>query len=193
MVNIVLPMCLVVGATSLTLWLPASSDRIGYAATLLLTVYATMIFTAEMRPASNDETWLDIFQGMCLFRTFMPLFFLCIMDWMLSKVRAAHEEEKSLAECSGQNVSTHSVRRTKWVVGIDGYSRVLVHRMLWAGFAPHALEKMAKWITTGFWLSFVMFLWPRLHAEGASACYTLGSVLLILAFEVLWTLALSHG
>ena len=41
--------------------------------TLLLTIFALILFTAEGRPHSNVKTWLDEDQELCIVLTFIPL------------------------------------------------------------------------------------------------------------------------
>jgi hypothetical protein len=77
--NAVLPMVVVVGLSVLAFWLPiipehaGSGERIGYCVTLLLTILATSLFTAESRPKTSVETWLDRFQACCIFLTVLPI------------------------------------------------------------------------------------------------------------------------
>ena len=77
--NAVLPMVVVVGLSVLAFWLPISPDhagsgeRIGYCVTLLLTILATTLFTAESRPKTSVETWLDRFQACCVTLTILPI------------------------------------------------------------------------------------------------------------------------
>ena len=56
-VNAILPMSIIVVLGVMTLWLP-EDERLAFGTTLLLTVMATTLFTAEKRPASRVDTWL---------------------------------------------------------------------------------------------------------------------------------------
>ncbi|CAK0824821.1 unnamed protein product [Prorocentrum cordatum] len=145
MVNIILPMLLIMVAASLTLMLPIQDgpgERMAFAATLCLTIMATMLFTAQLRPASNTDTWMDRFQGWCLFFTFLPLLESCIV----TLVQHAEDIIKWINRNSpGSAVQTRVTRVTISIQGhLDrGFARHLDH-----GFAYLYLLALA--IVMGF-------------------------------------------
>merc|ERR1719331_3542538 len=74
-------MMLVVVLACFTFWLPLDGDksgggeRLSYCSTLLLTIFAVTLFTAEGRPHTvlEQKSWLDEFQEWCILLTFIPV------------------------------------------------------------------------------------------------------------------------
>eukprot|EP00928_Gymnodinium_smaydae_P009557 TRINITY_DN13583_c0_g1_i5.p1 TRINITY_DN13583_c0_g1~~TRINITY_DN13583_c0_g1_i5.p1 ORF type:complete len:576 (+),score=59.60 TRINITY_DN13583_c0_g1_i5:71-1798(+) len=98
-VNFICPMMLMVMLTWISFWIPANtSDRIQYMVTIVLTVMAVNFITAEKRPATDDDTWLDNFQCRTLllvvFTTFYTVWFYC---WFPSDEWPAAERERRIA------------------------------------------------------------------------------------------------
>lgn len=96
-VNAILPMSIVVVLGVMTLWLP-DDERLGFATTLLLTIMATTLFTAEKRPATQHDTWMDKFQAWCILMTFMPAFLSALLWWMKEKINGAQSQNEVKSE-----------------------------------------------------------------------------------------------
>ncbi|KAH0472025.1 MAG: hypothetical protein KVP17_000431 [Porospora cf. gigantea B] len=47
-------------------------DRIVLSVSIVLTVFAVMLFTANARPPMGDDTWLDIYQAGCIVLCTVP-------------------------------------------------------------------------------------------------------------------------
>lgn len=75
MTTVVVPLGLLVSLGCLTLWLPSESgERVSFSVTMLLTVFATMLFTAESRPSVRQDTWLDRYIAWCTSLAVVPVF-----------------------------------------------------------------------------------------------------------------------
>jgi hypothetical protein len=132
MVNIILPMLLIMVAASLTLLLPIKNgpgERMAFAATLCLTIMASMLFTAQLRPASNTDTLMDRFQGWCLFFTFLPLLESCI----ITLLQHAEDIIKWISQDSAG--SAVPARVTRVTISIKGHLDRGFARHLDRGFA----------------------------------------------------------
>lgn len=86
--NAILPLLLLTTLSTLVAWLPVSSslagggERLGFALTLLLTVFATMLFTAGKRPNLGHAMWLDQLQSLCILLTALPIMETCMVMWI---------------------------------------------------------------------------------------------------------------
>jgi len=62
-VNYICPIMLMVMLTWVSFWIPLQvSDRVSYTVTVVLTVMAVNFITADKRPATDTDMWLDNFQ-----------------------------------------------------------------------------------------------------------------------------------
>ena len=52
-------------------------DRIVLSVSIVLTVFAVMLFTANARPPMGDDTWLDIYQAGCIVLCTVPAIGMC--------------------------------------------------------------------------------------------------------------------
>merc|ERR1712196_116403 len=81
--NVMFPVSVMVMIQLLGVWLPLNSgERVAYSATAMLTVFAIMLFTAELRPATAYITWLDWFQICGVALCFLPLAEAIAMIWL---------------------------------------------------------------------------------------------------------------
>lgn len=62
-INYIGPIMLLIALTWVGFWIPpGASDRVAYNITLLLTLMAVNFITADKRPATHEDMWLDRFQ-----------------------------------------------------------------------------------------------------------------------------------
>lgn len=99
LIHTMVPTTLVMLLSSLTFFLPlaegytGSGERVGFAVTLLLTIIAIMLFTAEQRPAVRDTTWLDMWAYRCLFLTTLPIIETVFVVYFRGVVASQTEDE----------------------------------------------------------------------------------------------------
>lgn len=75
-INYIYPILLLVLLSWLSFYLPhAASDRIAFNMTLLLTLMAINFITADKRPATHEDMWLDNFQTITLLLTVLATFY----------------------------------------------------------------------------------------------------------------------
>merc|ERR1719506_2935337 len=102
MYHAVMPMCMIVGLSLLTFWLPiqeqyaGNGERISFSVTLLLTIMATTLFTAESRTHSYVTTWLDRFQGCCITITIVPIVE-TLVAFYIHNIRGQHAGDEAAA------------------------------------------------------------------------------------------------
>lgn len=75
-INYILPIATMVILAWLTFFIPMkaeSHDRIAYTVTLMLTVMAVNFITAENRPRTKEDMWLDHFQTWAFVAVFIPI------------------------------------------------------------------------------------------------------------------------
>lgn len=84
----ILPLMLLVCLTTATAWLAVkpdhsgSGERLSFTLTLLLTMFALMLFTADKRPMLGSDAWLDQFQSWCIFLTVLPVLETIFIMWV---------------------------------------------------------------------------------------------------------------
>lgn len=87
-VNAIMPLALLMVLSAITPWLAfetdhsGSGERLSFSLTLLLTVFATMLFTAEKRPMLGHDTWLDQFQSWCVLLAILPILETGFIMWL---------------------------------------------------------------------------------------------------------------
>merc|ERR1719453_1005816 len=77
----------------ITFWIPLDSgDRISFSTTLLLSVIATIFITADKRPATCSDMWLDQFQSAAFLFTMLPI----VETVLLVRLSSLDEEARRL-------------------------------------------------------------------------------------------------
>jgi len=143
-VNAVLPMALVVILSSLTLWLPiegGSGERLGFSVTLLLTILAMALFTASLRPASREETWLDRYQSWCFFLSFFPVFESVLVVWLQHLFEKVGQDCEDACSAQASESTPEQVARPRY------FAHRLAHRLQHeslASTAGHAMRATVR-------------------------------------------------
>lgn len=79
-VNYICPILLLVMLTWVGFFMPqAASDRVAYTCTLLLTLMAVNFITADKRPATDEDMWLDEFQTFTLLLVVVATFYTVLL------------------------------------------------------------------------------------------------------------------
>lgn len=121
----VVPLTMVVILGAFTFWLPiradssGSDERLGYTVTLLLTIIAIMLFTAEKRPAIAVTTWLDKWQARSLLLSSIPIVETVAIFWLQNLFdRREHkddddDDDEPLDMCRKMSVADEDRAMTK--------------------------------------------------------------------------------
>lgn len=76
----------------LSFWLPFYwYDRIVLSVSIVLTVFAVMLFTANARPPMGDDTWLDIYQAGCIVLCTIPAIETVVISHLRDKIETVNE------------------------------------------------------------------------------------------------------
>merc|ERR1712157_495962 len=75
-INFILPLCAMIFLAWLGLFIPTGMEdgnRIGYGVTILFAAVAVNFVTADQRPATRENIWLDQFQTWAFIYIFIPI------------------------------------------------------------------------------------------------------------------------
>lgn len=136
--NAILPLSLLVVVSLLAMWLPVeggSGERIGFSVIIVLTVVATTFVTSGMRPATQEDTWLDQLQGLCLFLTILPLFESGLIVWL------QHQVERVTSSVLKEDMATH---RCPSVASSSGLTRAKSLKSLTEGYTYQDIQSVKE-------------------------------------------------
>ncbi|KAH0486227.1 MAG: uncharacterized protein KVP18_003234 [Porospora cf. gigantea A] len=66
-------------------------DRIVLSVSIVLTVFAVMLFTANARPPMGDDTWLDIYQAGCIVLCTVPAIETVVISHLRDRIERLNE------------------------------------------------------------------------------------------------------
>jgi len=119
-VGCIMPMLLMVLLTNLSYWIPIEEDgsingRLTFVLTLLLTLTATALIASPERPLTRHNTWMDNFQGACIFMICLPIFELICIMWVTNEQRRIRElSESSLEGTASEGLKKPQFRNSVW-------------------------------------------------------------------------------